>query len=290
MSRQPQQRITRRRRVVGVSWEYLRFFLCSRLREQKRLVPAIARSAAQLQQNRFCGCINRPKNSKSRALERILVPFVRIAGSADARNQHGCNERVFCDHCSMAAASLQRRMAAAVASVPPAAKRSASGKHSPRTPHAFADGDRVLSDEVAPGRRQPAHSPQPTSWARQPRTAGAPSFTRTAAPTRPGRSMVPIRSGGPLTLFTATTRAYRLAASTQDVGASVLEVGCDLGATTRRLVARGCAVGRVDKAADRLRTARDAVPGATFLVCDVLCEPDRVQGSFSSVFVDISDS
>ena len=101
---------------------------------------------------------------------------------------------------------------------------------------------------------------------------------------------MPIRGGGPLTLFTATTRAYRLAAATQDVGKSVLEIGCDLGETTRRLVARGCAVLAVDKAADRLRTAQDAVPGATFLVCDVLCEPDRVQGSFSSVFVDINGS
>ena len=102
--------------------------------------------------------------------------------------------------------------------------------------------------------------------------------------------LVPIRGGGPLTLFTATTRAYRLAAATQDVGASVLEIGCDLGETTRRLVARGCAVVAVDKAADRLRKAQDAAPGATFLVCDVLCEPDRVQGSFSSVFVDINGS
>ena len=33
--------------------------------------------------------------------------------------------------------------------------------------------------------------------------------------------LVPIRGGGPLTLFTATTRAYRLAAATQDVGASI---------------------------------------------------------------------
>ena len=76
-------------------------------------------------------------------------------------------------------------------------------------------------------------------------------------------------------MFTATTRAYRLAAATQDVGASVLEIGCDLGETTRRLVARGCAVVAVDKAADRLRKAQDAAPGATFLVCDVLCEPAR---------------
>ena len=91
-------------------------------------------------------------------------------------------------------------------------------------------------------------------------------------------------------MFTATTRAYRLAAATQDVGASVLEIGCDLGETTRRLVARGCAVVAIDKAADRLRAAQDAVPGATFLVCDVLCEPDRVQGSFSAVFVDINGS
>ena len=53
---------------------------------------------------------------------------------------------------------------------------------------------------------------------------------------------------------------------------------------------RGCAVVAIDKAADRLRAAQDAVPGATFLVCDVLCEPDRVQGSFSSVFVDINGS
>ena len=52
----------------------------------------------------------------------------------------------------------------------------------------------------------------------------------------------------------------------------MLEIGCDLGECTKRLTARGCTVLAVDKAADRLRTAQDAVPGATFLLCDVLCD------------------
>ena len=70
----------------------------------------------------------------------------------------------------------------------------------------------------------------------------------------------------------------------------MLEIGCDLGECTKRLAARGCSVLAVDKAADRLRRAQDAAPGATFLLCDVLCEPDRVEGEYSSVFVDINGS
>lgn len=105
---------------------------------------------------------------------------------------------------------------------------------------------------------------------------------------RPGL-LVPVW-GGPLTLFTATTRAYRHAAATQDVGAKVLEIGCDLGECTKRLAARGCAVLAVDKADDRLGSARAAVPGSAFLLCDVLREPDRIQGAFDAIFIDINGS
>ena len=160
----------------------------------------------------------------------------------------------------------------------------------PHLPHAFADGGRVFVMKSRGGQRgsRPFAAAHVVGEAAEDgrRTVVYKDGSTYAA--RP-ELLVPIR-GGPLTLFTATTRAYRLAASTQDVGTKTLEVGCDQGETTRRLVARGCAVLAVDKAADRLRAAQDAVPGATFLLCDVLCEPDRVQGSFSSVFVDINGS
>jgi hypothetical protein len=160
----------------------------------------------------------------------------------------------------------------------------------PHLPHAFADGDRVFVMKSRGGQRgsRPFAAAHIVGEAAEDgrRTVMYKDGSTYAA--RP-ELLVPIR-GGPLTLFTATTRAYRLAAATQDVGASVLEIGCDQGETTRRLVARGCAVLAVDKAADRLRAAQDAVPGATFLVCDVLCEPDRVEGEYSSVFVDINGS
>ena len=103
------------------------------------------------------------------------------------------------------------------------------------------------------------------------------------------RLLVPVW-GGPLTLFSATTRAYRHAAATQDVGAKVLEIGCDQGETTKRLAARGCAVLAVDKADDRLGSARAAVPGSAFMLCDVLREPDRIQGAFDAIFIDINGS
>ena len=62
------------------------------------------------------------------------------------------------------------------------------GSIRPHLPHAFADGDRVFVMKSRGGQRGAARSPQPSCVARQPRTAGAPSFTRMAAPTRPGRS------------------------------------------------------------------------------------------------------
>ena len=161
----------------------------------------------------------------------------------------------------------------------------------PHLPHAFADGDRVFVMKSHGGQRgsRPFAAARIVGEAAEDgrRTVVYKDGSTYAA--RPAL-LVPIRGGGPLTLFTATTRAYRLAAATQDLGASVLEIGCDLGECTKRLAARGSAVVAIDKAADRLRAAQDAVPGATFLVCDVLCEPDRVQGSFSSVFVDINGS
>ena len=160
----------------------------------------------------------------------------------------------------------------------------------PHLPHAFADGDRVFVLKSRGGQRgsRPFAAAHIVGEAAEDgrRTVVYKDGSTYAA--RPDL-LVPIR-GGPLTLFTATTRAYRLAAATQDVGTSVLEIGCDLGECTKRLAARGSAVVAIDKAADRLRAAQDAVPGATFLVCDVLCAPDRVQGSFSSVFVDINGS
>ena len=161
----------------------------------------------------------------------------------------------------------------------------------PHLPHAFADGDRVFVMKSRGGQRgsRPFAAAHIVGEAAEDgrRTVVYKDGSTYAA--RP-ELLVPIRGGGPLTLFTATTRAYRLAAATQDVGTSVLEIGCDLGECTKRLAARGCAVVAVDKAADRLRTARDAAPGATFLLCDVLCEPDRVEGEYSSVFVDINGS
>ena len=160
----------------------------------------------------------------------------------------------------------------------------------PHLPHAFGDGDRVFVMKSRGGQR--GSRPFAAAHIVGEATEGRRTVVYKDGSTYAARPelLVPIRGGGPLTLFTATTRAYRLAAATQDVSTSVLEIGCDLGECTKRLVARGCAVVAVDKAADRLRTAQDAVPGATFLVCDVLCEPDRVQGSFSSVFVDINGS
>ena len=161
----------------------------------------------------------------------------------------------------------------------------------PHLPHALADGDRVFVMKSRGGQRgsRPFAAAHVVGEAAEDgrRTVVYKDGSTYAA--RP-ELLVPIRGGGPLTLFTATTRAYRLAAATQDLGANVLEIGCDLGECTKRLAARGCFVLAVDKAADRLRTAQDAVPDATFLVCDVLCAPDRVQGSFSSVFVDINGS
>ena len=161
----------------------------------------------------------------------------------------------------------------------------------PHLPHAFADGDRVFVMKSRGGQRgsRPFAAAHIVGEAAEDgrRTVVYKDGSTYAA--RPAL-LVPIRGGGPLTLFTATTRAYRLAAATQDVGASVLEIGCDLGETTRRLATRGCSVLAVDKAADRLQAAKDAVPGATFLLCDVLCEPDRVEGEYSSVFVDINGS
>ena len=161
----------------------------------------------------------------------------------------------------------------------------------PHLPHDLADGDRVFVMKSRGGQRgsRPFAAAVVRGEAAEDgrRTVMYKDGSTYAA--RPAL-LVPIRGGGPLTLFTATTRAYRLAAATQDVGASVLEIGCDLGECTKRLAARGTAVVAIDKATDRLRAAQDAVPGATFLVCDVLCEPDRVQGSFSSVFVDINGS
>ena len=160
----------------------------------------------------------------------------------------------------------------------------------PHLPHDLADGDRVFVMKSRGGQRgsRPFAAARIVGEATEDgrRTVVYKDGSTYAA--RPGL-LVPIR-GGPLTLFTATTRAYRLAAATQDVGTKTLEIGCDLGETTRRLVARGCSVVAIDKAADRLRAAQDAAPGATFLVCDVLCAPDEVRGSFSSVFVDINGS
>ena len=161
----------------------------------------------------------------------------------------------------------------------------------PHLPHDLADGDRVFVMKSRGGQR--GSRPFATAVVRgEAAEDGRRTVVYKDGSTYAARPalLVPIRGGGPLTLFTATTRAYRLAAATQDLGASVLEIGCDLGETTRRLVARGCAVVAIDKAADRLRAAQDAVPGATFLVCDVLCEPDRVEGEYSSVFVDINGS
>ena len=113
----------------------------------------------------------------------------------------------------------------------------------PHLPHAFADGDRVFVMKSRGGQRgsRPFAAAVVRGEATEDgrRTAVYKDVSTYAA--RPGL-LVPIRGGGPLTLFTATTRAYRLAAATQDVGASVLEIGCDLGETTRRLVARGRAV------------------------------------------------
>ena len=77
-------------------------------------------------------------------------------------------------------------------------------------------------------------------------------------------------------------------------GDRVLEIGCDLGATTDFLVRRGAAeVLAVDKAKDRLATARARVVGATFLACDVLAAPAAVEAAMSRadvVFVDINGS
>ena len=232
---------------------------------------------------------------------------------------HGCNESILrAHHCSWqrrdkrASSGAERPirnyydMAAAVESATSsrdslAAAMTGDGSSAeterqweafaPHLPHAFADGDRVFVMKSRGGQR--GSRPFAAAVVRGEATEdGRRTVVYKDGSTYAARPelLVPIRGGGPLTLFTATTRAYRLAASTQDVGASVLEIGCDQGETTRRLVARGCAVLAVDKAADRLRAAQDAVPGATFLVCDVLCEPDRVEGEYSSVFVDINGS
>ena len=37
-------------------------------------------------------------------------------------------------------------------------------------------------------------------------------------------------------------------------------------------------------------SARAAVPGSAFLLCDVLREPDRIQGAFDAIFIDINGS
>ena len=199
-------------------------------------------------------------------------------------------ERPSHNYYDMAATVASDSMAAAVPDVSSGETKRQWEAFAPHLPHAFADGDRVFVMKSRGGQR----GSRPFAAARivGEATEGRRTVVYKDGSTYAARPelLVPIRGGGPMTLFTATTRAYRLAAATQDVGASVLEIGCDLGETTRRLVARGCAVVAIDKAADRLRTARDAVPGATFLVCDVLCEPDRVQGEYSSVFVDINGS
>ena len=70
----------------------------------------------------------------------------------------------------------------------------------------------------------------------------------------------------------------------------MLEIGCDLGAATRCLVAAGAVVLAVDKAADRLDRARNDVPGAAFSLCDVLRDPDGIEGEFEVVFIDINGS
>ncbi|KAH8098480.1 hypothetical protein JL720_1425 [Aureococcus anophagefferens] len=101
------------------------------------------------------------------------------------------------------------------------------------------------------------------------------------------------RGAGPRTLFCNETREYRLAAKTQVFdGDKVLEIGCDLGATTKALVARGAAVVAVDKARDRLAAAAADVRGATFLACDVLAHPATAAPAPASdvVFVDINGS
>ncbi|KAH8067704.1 hypothetical protein JL721_7257 [Aureococcus anophagefferens] len=102
------------------------------------------------------------------------------------------------------------------------------------------------------------------------------------------------RGAGPRTLFCNETREYRLAAKTQVFdGDRVLEIGCDLGATTKALVARGAAVVAVDKARDRLAAAAADVRGATFLACDVLAHPATAAAAAPAsdvVFVDINGS
>ena len=95
----------------------------------------------------------------------------------------------------------------------------------PHLPHAFADGDRVFVMKSRGGQRgsRPFAAAVVRGEAAEDgrRTVVYKDGSTYAA--RPAL-LVPIRRGGPLTLFTATTRAYRLAAATQDVGASVLEI------------------------------------------------------------------
>ena len=91
----------------------------------------------------------------------------------------------------------------------------------PHLPHAFADGDRVFVMKSRGGQRgsRPFAAAVVRGEATEDgrRTVAYKDGSTYAA--RP-ELLVPIR-GGPLTLFTATTRAYRLAAATQDVGKSV---------------------------------------------------------------------
>ena len=111
---------------------------------------------------------------------------------------------------------------------------------------------------------------------------------------RPANLVRVHRGAGPRTLFCNETREYRLAAKTQVFdGDKVLEIGCDLGATTKALVARGAAVVAVDKARDRLAAAAADVRGATFLACDVLAHPATAAAAAPAsdvVFVDINGS
>ena len=160
----------------------------------------------------------------------------------------------------------------------------------PHLPHAFADGDRVFVMKSRGGQRgsRPFAAAHIVGEATEGRRTVVYKDGSTYA-ARPAL-LVPIRGGGPLTSVHGDDA--RLSAGRGDAGRRRERAGNRMRPRGVHETPRGPRLRRrrVDKAADRLRAAQDAVPGATFLVCDVLCEPDRVQGSFSSVFVDINGS